>query len=83
MENGLDAMVRVKSSCLPLIKFDMADACEALDRTLEVATEAEGDVLENVLGIRGRVGKVAEADLPKKSGLTLGRDQMDQWFSGF
>lgn len=61
----------------------MADVCEALESSAEVACEGEGDVLEYVLEIRGRVGKVAEAELPKKGGLTLGRDQMDQWFSGF
>lgn len=61
----------------------MADACEALESSAEIAREVEGDVHENVLEIRSRVGKVAEVELPKKGGLTLGRDQMDQWFSGF
>ena len=83
MENGSSRVGRVKKTCLLLIKYDMADACETLDRNLKVATEPERDALENVVEIRGRVGKVAESGLPKQGGLTLSRDQMDQWFSGF
>ncbi|MBI5421833.1 hypothetical protein HZA44_01715 [Candidatus Peregrinibacteria bacterium] len=61
----------------------MADACETLERSMELVPESADAGLENVVEIRRRIGQVAEVDLPKQGGLTLSRDQMDQWFSGF